>query len=265
MSNRRIHGGVAAWFVGSYAFILFGLILILLYGTGVFRNWGKRGQEQEAEQALYKALVRLDQGKLGDMSGSFQAHEAGRVAKNIYQFLRDDQIQRQKLKEELERVPKTMPGSHEEADKRLPALKRVLQIVDEARKEREVRGGKLMIHLKDAAKTSDRLNARYLSISRDFTEKDNLYGAPEYLLDLQFTRLRNLIKMHEILAEPKVKWSRTESLEVIFDPAAIKETAIFESAQREIELNDREMLSIERAMNTAVAAEREGMRRRLGL
>src|SRR5688500_9345948 len=98
MSNRafRQWGGMA-WLVAVLVSIFLSMLFILLYGTGVFRNWGKRGMEYEAEVALYKALVRLDTGKLGDMSGSFQVHESGRAARDIYQFLRDDIVQQREL------------------------------------------------------------------------------------------------------------------------------------------------------------------------
>lgn len=262
MSSRR---GFNAWLIVTLVSIFLGMLFILLHGTGVIKNWGKRGQEQEAEVALYKALVKLDQGKMGDLSGSFPAHEAGRVAKETYQFLRSDLLQERELTSALAGVPTSLPKDKAEAERNLQVLKQALLAVDAARDDREIRSGKLMLVLRGAAKYSDRLQARYFSTERDFTETDNLYGGPERIIELQHKRLSGLIAMHQILLDDAVKWTRTDPKTVMFDDPNSKDAMEFQKLQAMVALDEREIARIREIMRQTVAAERESMRRRLGL
>src|SRR5688572_8002817 len=83
--------GASVWLIFTLLSLLFvSLSLGILSGTGVFRNWGKKALDNEAEQALQLAMGPLLLGDLTDKSDTFPKHVAGQAAKEVYTFLRLD-------------------------------------------------------------------------------------------------------------------------------------------------------------------------------
>ena len=278
--SRRTHG-FSIW--GTFvvlALIFSGMTFAMLYGTGVFKNWGKRSLSEDADRILYAAIGRLLQGDVSDQSTTFPSHIAGRSALEIYQVLRKDASDKPAIDaaySELELLSTRLEDPAAGLKASTKALKN-LELLYENRQERAAR---MVLRLKSWAPESDRLTRQYRKIAQAFQdqetvardprdkrappdESDNLFGGPNRTLELKIEFGTAVKSIYELL----LKNPRSYLIEGGTIRATDPKSEFADSYTSTSEKLDRlrKLVSYyERRLETAVAAERRGLKRSLGL
>lgn len=271
----------SAWkFLIVFSAVFLAMAFGLLAGTGVFRNWGKRGLEEDADRALYKAVGKLLAGDTTDMSATFPPSIAGKSAAEIYSFLRADAMAKPKIEEsfaKLERLAITAYGSEAVAE-----AKRALAELRRQYDDRQDRAARMTLRLKAWAPESDRLTRQYLKIARAFEEpaerapedktrppdeSDNLFGGPNRIMDLQASYGETLMGRFALLARNRetydIRYDRGAQVRFSDPKGAV--AADFALATAKLERIASLIRFYSGRMESAVGAERRGLQRSLGL
>jgi hypothetical protein len=259
--------GVASWAVLVFVLLICVVATYgLLNGAGVFKNWGKRGEERTADRVMSIALEALDQGDFKDRSAEFPPTDAGQVSRALYNFIRADLMEQPKIQQVAAKVPEVNPKTLAEAqalDKQANAAMQQLLKIKEARDDR---WGETMLTLRAHSKGSDRLGNLYRRMAGNsssltntgglYDKPDNEYGGRTRLLSLRIDRCNLLTQRYELFIR---------LLKAKPDDPHNKETkTLIAEIDRSLNDNDIELKHTQLVMETAVAAERRRLARRLG-
>lgn len=267
----------SAWkFFVVFAAIFLAMAFGLLAGTGVFRNWGKRGLEEEADRVLYKAVGKLLAEDATDMSASFPKSVAGKSAAEIYGFLRGDLLDAPKIEAAFGDLRHSLAFPYFASGAQFKHQTKILRDLYDAR---QGRASRMILRLRAWSVESDRLMRQYLKISRAFEEPserspedktrppdetDNLFGGRKLILELKVD-FGETLSSREMVVDRNSNEIQHWDNAVVFkneNSDAAKDYKMYtEKLQRILALIE----FYQRRMDTAVQAERRGLARSLGL
>ena len=280
MSTRTERALTAKGCIVGYAAALAIMLVAVLAGMGLFKNWGKRGMERDADVALYRGVGRLLAGDVTDLSSTFPKHDAGRAALEIYSFLRGDALDQPRIARAMS--PLSLNESEDRAQMRklLQDSTRAVAELEALKESRARRAGRLLLRLRATSRLSDRLGRQFRKLDQALNpprierrnaadkrrppdETDNLFGGPALLLDLRIEMARAVAQQASALLRSAGRYKVVAGRAVFAKP--VQEAQDYERNRARAERLANLIEFYERRMRTAVEAERRGAARRLAL